>query len=89
MAMPQPRNRADELRHEQEQLVKAEVDIEQGRTRLRNQQDLLSWRQTAGGDTSQAERLLQLMQHTLVEWERHRGLIEDRIALLEKELSGG
>jgi hypothetical protein len=38
----------------------------------------------AGGhDTTQAERLVQLMKDTLTEWERHRILIEDRVAYLE------
>lgn len=88
MAMPHLRNRADELRFEREQLVKAEVDLERGRSRLRDQQDIVSWLQESGADIGQAERLEQLMKHTLVEWERHRKLIEERIAFLEKELSG-
>lgn len=86
--MYHPADRAQELLSEQNQLAKAELDIEQGWARLRNQQDLLSGLQNAGRDTTGAERLVQLMKQTLVEWERHRRLIEQRVAYLEKEVSG-
>jgi hypothetical protein len=81
-------NRAEELRQEQALLVKAELDIEQGWGRLRNQQDLVDQLQGAGRDTAQAERLVALMKQTLVEWERHRRLIEQRVAHLQNEVSG-
>ena len=86
--MHHPADRARELLNEQNLLVKAELDIEQGWVRLRNQQDLLSGLQNAGKNTGEAERLVQLMKQTLVEWERHRRLIEQRVAYLEKEVSG-
>jgi hypothetical protein len=86
--MHHPAERAQELLNEQNQLAKAEVDIEQGWSRLRNLQDLLSERQSTGRDSREAERLVQLVKETLVEWERHRRLIEQRIAYLEKEVSG-
>jgi hypothetical protein len=89
MANATQATRADELLSEQRLLSKAEVDIEQGWNRLRNQQDLLSWLQTAGHDTKQAEVLVQLLKQTLIEWERHRRLIEQRIAHLQTTLAAG
>ena len=78
--------RAEQLRAEKLLLVKAETDIEDGWKRLRNQQDLLRELRAGGHDTKQAERLVGLMMQTLVEWERHRTLIVERVAYLEKEL---
>ena len=78
--------RAEQLRAEKVLLVKAETDIEDGWKRLRNQQDLLRELRAGGHDTKQAERLVGLMMQTLVEWERHRILIVERVAYLEKEL---
>ena len=78
--------RAEQLRSEKLLLVKAETDIEDGWKRLRNQQDLLRELRAGGHDTKQAERLVGLMMQTLVEWERHRILIVERVAYLEKEL---
>jgi hypothetical protein len=86
--MAYPARRADELINEKTLLSKAELDIEQGWTRLRGQQDLFSELQRSGRDTREAERLVQLMKQTLMEWERHRRLIEQRVAYLEKEISG-
>ncbi len=85
MAVPHSTQHAEELRHEQAVLIKAETDIEHGWERLRGQQDLVNQLQNAGRDTEQAERLVQLMKQTLVEWERHRRLIEQRIAYLKNE----
>ena len=78
--------RAEQLRAEKVLLVKAETDIEDGWKRLRNQQDLLRELRAGGHDTKQAERLVGLMMQTLVEWERHRTLIVERVAYLEKAL---
>ena len=78
--------RAEQLRAEKVLLVKAETDIEDGWKRLRNQQDLLRELRAGGHDTKQAERLVGLMMQTLVEWERHRILIVERVAYLAKEL---
>jgi hypothetical protein len=80
-----PDGRAEELRAEKALLLKAECDIEEGWKRLRNQRELLLELQAAGHDTRQAERLIQLLQSTLLEWERHRVLIEQRVAYLERE----
>ena len=86
MPIPHLANRAEELRQEQALLVKAALDIEQGWGRLRNQQDLVDQLQSAGRDSQQAERLVALMKQTLVEWERHRRLIEQRVAHLASGL---
>jgi hypothetical protein len=76
--------RAEQLKIEKTLLVKADYDIEEGRQRLGNQEDLLLELRAGGHDTRQAERLVDLMKTTLAEWERHRVLIEERIAYLEK-----
>jgi hypothetical protein len=75
---------AEQLRAEKTLLIKAEKDIDEGWRRLRHQQQLHSDLQAAGHDSTQAERLVQLLQQTLIEWERHRVLIEERIAYLER-----
>lgn len=82
-----PEKRAEELRTEKTLLLKAESDIEDGWKRLRHQQELLLELQAAGRDTRQAERLIELLKSTLVEWERHRVLIEQRAAYLEKGIA--
>ena len=88
MPIPHLLNPTEELRREHDHLVKAEAGIEQGWGRLRNQQDLVHELESAGRDTVHAERLVQLMKESLVEWERHRHLIEQRIAHLERHVSG-
>ena len=77
-----PTDPARQLRAEQELLIKADKDIEEGWQRLRNQQRLLDALQFGGHDSRQAERLVLLLEQTLSEWERHRVLIEERIAYL-------
>lgn len=77
-----PTDTAGQLRAEKALLIKAEKDIEEGWKRLRSQQHLLDDLQADGHDSRQAARLVQLLQQTLVEWERHRVLIEERIAYL-------
>ncbi|WP_027578681.1 hypothetical protein [Bradyrhizobium sp. Ai1a-2] len=78
--------RAEQLRVERRLLIKADTDIEEGWKRLQNQQDLLLDLQAGGHDTKQAERLVTLLEQTLLQWEHHRTLIEQRIAYLENEL---
>lgn len=82
-----PTDPAGQLRTEKELLVKAEKDIEEGRQRVRNQQHLLDDLQAGGHDSRQAERLALLLQQTLIEWERHRVLIEQRIAYLAEQVN--
>lgn len=77
-------DRVEQLRAEKDLLIKAETDIEEGWRRLRNQRDLLRELEAGGHDTKYAERLVQLMEATLIEWERHRVLIVDRIAYLQR-----
>jgi len=84
MAERTPTDTALELEAEKRLLIKAEADIDAGWNRLRNQQDLVFSLLAAGENTREAERLVQLMKQSLVEWERHRGLIEQRIAYLEQ-----
>ena len=79
-----PEDRAEQLKAEKTLLLKAERDIEDGWKRLRNQQQLLADLQAAGQESKQAERLVQLLQQTLTEWERHRALIENRVSYLER-----
>lgn len=83
-----PTDPAEQLKLEKILLFKADQDIEEGWRRLRNQVQLLSDLQAAGHDFSQAERLVQLLQQTLTEWERHRGLIEERVNYLEQRVRG-
>ena len=80
-------NWVQQLRLEQQLLVKADIDIEEGWQRIRNQQDLVDWLQRTGHDTGQAERLVHLLKQTLVEWERHRSLIKQRVAYLEEQVA--
>jgi len=72
-----------ELAFERIQLEKADVDIEQGQKRYLNQQDLVAELQFRGQDTRQAERLVELLEQTLLQWECHRNLILQRIDHLE------
>ncbi|WP_245312853.1 hypothetical protein [Bradyrhizobium macuxiense] len=71
---------------EQQLLVKAETDIEEGWVRIRKQEELLDYLHAGGHDTRQAERLIEVLKETLVEWERHRGLIQQRINFLEQDV---
>jgi hypothetical protein len=83
--MALPTDTAEQLRAEKTLLIKAERDIEEGWRRLRNQEQLLADLQAGGHDSKQAERLVQLLQQTLIEWERHRVLIEERVHYLEQQ----
>lgn len=76
-----------ELASERRLLVKADADIAAGRDRLYNQQERVSSLRNAGHDIVQAERLVGLMSDTLLEWERHRVLILERIEYLKARTS--
>jgi hypothetical protein len=80
-----PANRAEQLRQEQQLLIKADTDIDEGWERIRSQEDLVRELRAGGHDTRQAERLVDLLKQTLVEWERHRTLIQQRVVYLQKE----
>jgi hypothetical protein len=76
--------RTEALRVEKALLLKSEDDIRHGRERLRHQQELLQQLLARGRDTRQADRLVELMKATLVQWERHHVMIVERIAYLER-----
>jgi hypothetical protein len=81
-------HRAEELATEKALLLKSEDDIERGRVRLRHQENLLLELRADGHDTRQAERLVELLRETLIEWERHHVMIAERIAYLESVSTG-
>jgi hypothetical protein len=74
-----------QLSRERKLLSKAEVEIENGRDRVRAQERLLEELKTSGRKTAEAQRLSDVFKRLLVEWERRRGLIEQRIAHLEHD----
>jgi hypothetical protein len=75
---------AELLRAEKLLLIKADRDIEEGEKRIIHQRELAFALQVAGYDSTQADRLVSLLQQTLIEWEKHRTLIVARIAYLER-----
>ena len=81
--------RTAQLNAEQRLLVKADKDIEEGWQRIRDQEDRVRELMAGGHDTRQAQRLVDLLRQTLIEWERHRVLIEQRVALLRQEVAAG
>ena len=81
--------RTAQLDTEQNLLVKAEKDIEEGWKRIRDQEDRVRELMAGGHDTRQAERLVNLLRQTVVEWERHRVLIEQRVEYLRHEVAAG
>ncbi|MEY9185499.1 hypothetical protein ABIG06_007052 [Bradyrhizobium sp. USDA 326] len=81
--------RTAQLDAEQRLLVKADQDLDEGRQRIRDQEDRVRELMTGGHDTQQAERLVSLLKQTLVEWERHRVLIAQRVAYLRQEVEAG
>ena len=81
--------RTAQLDTEQNLLVKADKDIEEGWKRIRDQEDRVRELMAGGHDTRQAERLVNLLRQTVVEWERHRVLIEQRVEYLRHEVAAG
>ncbi|MDA9410685.1 hypothetical protein [Bradyrhizobium sp. CCBAU 45384] len=79
-------DRTEQLHAEQRLLVKADADINEGWLRIRNQEDLVRELQSGGHDSRHAERLVELLKQTLVEWERHRTLIVQRVNYLQSEI---
>lgn len=75
-----------QLRLEELELIKGETHISEGQSRIARQVALLSHLEAGGHDTQQAERLITVMQQTLVEWERHLVLIRHRIEMLRQEI---
>nr|WP_228747589.1 hypothetical protein [Bradyrhizobium sp. BR 10289] len=70
-------------------MVKADADIDEGWQRIRNQEDLVRELQAGGHDSRQAERLVESLKQTLLEWERHRTLIVQRVKYLQSEVGSG
>jgi hypothetical protein len=81
--------RTEQLNAEQRLLVKADRDIEEGWQRIRDQEDRVRELMAGGQDTRQAERLVDLLKQTLVEWERHRILIVQRVTYLQQQVEAG
>ncbi|MBB4397810.1 hypothetical protein [Bradyrhizobium sp. ERR14] len=81
--------RTAQLDAEQHLLVKADKDIEDGWQRIRDQEDRVRELMADGHDTHQAQRLVDLLRQTLIEWERHRTLIEQRVRYLQQEVEAG
>jgi len=77
---------AEQLRMEQRHLQMADVDIEEGWQRIRKEENRVLDLQARGYDSRQAERLVEVLKHTLVEWERHRTLIIQRVSYLQTEV---
>lgn len=78
---------AEQLRLEQQLLVKADADIDQGRRRVDEQEDRLVRLKVDGHDVRQANQLVELLKQTLSEWEQHRVLIEQRIDYLQQQVT--
>jgi hypothetical protein len=78
--------RTEQLDSEQRLLVKADRDIEEGWQRIRDQEDRVRELAAGGHDTHQAERLVDLLKQTLIEWERHRVLIAQRVVYLRQQV---
>jgi hypothetical protein len=78
--------RTKQLNAEQRLLIKADRDIEEGWQRIRDQEDRLQELMASGHDTDQAERLVELLKQTLIEWERHRTLIVQRVIYLRQQV---
>ncbi|WP_439368394.1 hypothetical protein ACRQ5Q_20205 [Bradyrhizobium sp. PMVTL-01] len=79
--------RTQQLHDERRLLEKANLDIEEGWQRIHRQEDRVRDLQAGGYDCRQAERLVELLKQTLVEWERHRTLIIQRVDYLQQELN--
>ncbi|MCK1733504.1 hypothetical protein IVA79_05905 [Bradyrhizobium sp. 138] len=85
MAMS-PAEWTEQLASERRQLSKADRDIEQGLQRISDQEDRIRELSAGGHDSRQAKRLVDVLRQTLTEWQRHRVLIEQRIAYLEQQV---
>jgi hemerythrin superfamily protein len=87
MPVPSP-DFAAHLRLEQQHLLKADADIDEGRQRVREQERRLARLKADDHDWQQAHRLVELLRQTLNEWEQHRVLIQQRIDYLQRQLTG-
>ncbi|WP_128926218.1 hypothetical protein [Bradyrhizobium guangxiense] len=78
--------RAEQLNAEQRLLEKADQGIDDGWRRIRDQEDRVRELMAGGQDTRQAQRLVDLLKQTLIEWEHHRVLIEQRVNYLRQDV---
>ncbi|WP_407189376.1 hypothetical protein [Bradyrhizobium centrosematis] len=78
--------RTEQLKVEQRLLEKADQDIDDGWRRIRDQEDRVRELMAGGRDTRQAQRLVDLLKQTLIEWERHRVLIDQRVRYLRQDV---
>jgi hypothetical protein len=62
-------------------LAKAECDLRDGEETVRRH--LASMEAQGFEGNADAERLCQMLQDVLVQWTRHRGMIQERVAYLE------
>lgn len=76
-----------EIRTKQDQLRRSNASISAGLRRLRKQEDLIRRLKAAARPTGEAERLGALLRDNLAQWERHRALIEQRLAYLKGRAS--
>lgn len=81
--------RTAQLEAERRLLLKADQGIEDGWLRIRDQEDRVRELMVGGHDTRQAERLVSLLKQTVVEWERHRVLMAQRVEYLSQEVAAG
>ena len=72
---------------EREHLITANRNITDGERRISAQALLTERLRSAGHETTDAELLLQTLQETLETWRRHRDLIVQEIARLERPQS--
>jgi hypothetical protein len=77
----------EELKSERGLLAKAEHDIDEGWLRWRRQQQLVAELRVRGRPSQVSDKLLIVTSQLLIEWERHRSLIRQRIDYLEDRLS--
>lgn len=82
-------DQTEQLDAEQRLLVKADRDIEEGCQRIREQEARVRELQAGGHDTEQAQQLVELLKGTLIEWQRHRVLIAQRVTYLQRRLAAG
>jgi hypothetical protein len=76
-------NLDDKIADERATLLMAGRHIADGEDRLRRQRDLLYQMRIRKLDTCQGERLVDVLQATLEQWQLHRGMIIERLAYLE------
>ena len=74
------------LRLEEQLLERAVDDIRRGEERIHRQDDRVRELRAGGRPIREAERLAELMRQTLSQWERHRVLIEQRVAYLHQQV---